>query len=339
MPRYAQIGEKARDLIYIAIAQAGNKGIAKGDLEKILYPMNQSTIYRITLELKKKGKIKIERNGQRTRYVALKTPLGDFAVKGFLYGTKFTNGILGTKGLVSFDPPPENSDFKPSNPGHPDYALYKDHKSFTRYFITSLPPFSLEGEIFEFVNQLGVYMLSVFSNAMNYRNIAKFKTTRNEDINSLVMTYVRSAVGAKLDSMLWKFWFIVNRWWVLNKSDRKKVNHRVDNKGELLPLFEGEVIDTVHSAVTGLYPKLLKRLEEKKISDYDIDRFLQSHAYMLQRERDRDECTHPEFIESKRKIKRKRGKDVIKQQCAKCRRWITSIQPHKELDWTDPYKM
>ena len=331
--------KKLRDLIYNVIVQAGNKGITKGELLKILPALDQSTVYRIALKLEKEGAIKIERIGQRTRYVALRKPLRDFAVEGFLYGTKFTNGILGTKGLVSFDPLPWDSEFEPSDPRHPDYALYRDYKSSSRFFTTSLPPFSLEGEIFEFVNQLGVFMLSVFSNAMNYRNIAKFKTTRNEDINRLVMTYVRNAIGAKLNIMLWKFWFILNRWWILNKGDRKEVYDRLDNKKELMPLFEEEVIDTIQSAVAGLYPRLLKRLEDKKISDYDIDQFLESHANMLQRERERDECTHPEYIACRTNIVRKRGKNFIKLKCAECRRWVTRTQPHRKLDWTDPYKM
>ncbi|MGA6989027.1 MAG: hypothetical protein WBL67_14335 [Nitrososphaeraceae archaeon] len=340
MPRYSGIGEKAEDLVFTAIVTAGNKGISKSELLSIVVPMDQSTVYRITLKLEKKGLIKIERNGQRTRYIALKTPQTDFALEGFLFSAKFIDRILGTKGLVSFNPPPWDPDFKPSDPEHPDHELYKDYKSYTRYFRTTFQFGSLEHMIFEYVNQIGGYMISVFLTAMDPRNITKFKSTRNDEKNSLAMSYVRNSIGAKLLKILWRFWTIINSWILQNKKSGKKTDDSFDSQKELGLLLEDKTINTVKRAIQRLYPRLIRRLEDlQRISGYDKERFIQSHSYMLQRERERDGCTHPKFIACKSNIVRKRGKNVIKQKCAKCRRWVTSIQPHKELDWTDPYKM
>ena len=329
--RHSSNYEKAEDVVFNTIARSYRAPISKKELLDIVAPLEQSTIYRITKKLEKKGLIKIIRNGQRTSYIALKVPQRDKAIEGFLFGNRFVNIVLGKDRLISFDPPIEDPKFK-IKIDHPEYENNLDFKRYRRYFKTVFNYGSLEDKIFEFVNQIGAYIVTVFLNAMDHDKLSKAQAEESKDTSGLVMSYIRNAIGSQLLQIFQRFCIEVNRW-IRNNDPVRSISKRFPQQSELQRQSEmGLLLDAQTTAEIGkiisrMYPRLTKRLANinSRITEEKILWYTNKHLQKLEREPSK--CNHHLNIKwRKRKRKSKidnRGKIIEWGRCPECKQLLT----------------
>jgi hypothetical protein len=250
---------------------------------------------------------------------------------------RFVNIVLGKDRLISFARPIDDSNLEINidHPDHPDHEDYEDFKNYTRYFETKFEFGSLEDKIFEFVNQIGLYFIIVFLSAMDNDKLTKSKSkSQPEDskfTNSLVMSYIRNAIGSQLLQIFWRFWNEVNRW-IRNNDSTQSKTERFQQQNEMGLLLEKQTALNVGEIISKMYPRLTRRLVNinGSITKEKIEWYRDKYLQILERESSK--CNHPNI--KWRKIKSKidnRGKIIQEGFCSKCRQRIIQTNKQKKL--------
>jgi hypothetical protein len=263
MGRPSSLIESAEQIILNTIVLAGKEGIAKKDLLQKVFPLDQSTVYRISKKLKEQGLIKIIRYGQRTRYFAVNSSRRNVGLGAYLLGNRFVGNysLLGKEGLVL-------SDHVQEYPKFIDFATYRQF--FEPKFNTNS---SLEKTVFEYSNQVGAFVTYLFIHAMNAENINALlllqKDLKKKKEKSIVESknhmrfvteeWIRNSICSNIIQMLWKFNHMIRPYGyipdILSDEGLKE-------RKQLGPyLLEKKSITELLNAFSHVYPRLYHELE------------------------------------------------------------------------------
>lgn len=255
MGRYIEDVESAESKIINAIILAGNKGITKNNLLSST-GVNQSTAYRITKMLKKKGQIRIIRKGQRTSYRIVSDTRINIAYGSSILGRYAVRDLIEKSVRVISD-----ETYEKKVRDEPSCTEYRKifHRN-TRYFE---PKFKRNDEIgmalFEFSLRIGAYITYLFTNAMDPQN-KLLADRKNLDRDSLAKDLVNNAMStAILSRLLWEFKdMIYKSIGLFPKGFEETLKYRNRRPRYILDV---KTAKRVYSTFARLFPSINERLE------------------------------------------------------------------------------
>lgn len=271
--------------------------------------------------------IRIERNGQRTRYVAINNQLENVTLGASLFGTEFVDSHqFGREGLISFLQENQTS---------------QNQSEIRRINLASNCKSRLDSTILEFANQVGGFITYSFIQALNRENIInkllllkdnnnsnkskkqqeqeQKQTTEQEDINNIIEDWnqIRLSVGEWLKNsvcsnnilikMLLKFSQIIEPYGFVPDT---ATDTGLKKRKELGMYFlDKEHIDKLENSFSNVYPILYSQLEK------------------LCEDLPKDIISEKKYMASKREYTRNK---LEKQK--RCRHKFSSFEPIAERD-------
>jgi hypothetical protein len=248
--------QNAKDNLLKTIKSKGKEGIYKKNLIEEI-GLNQSTVYRIAEKLNGDGLIRIEKNGQRTKYIAMNNQVKNVTLGGYLFGQDFADSYsFGHEGFVL------------------PYGLASPNFTANSH---------LERTILEYANQIGGFFTYSFIQALNAENLIdklyllqknsnksiKSKEKQGKDIikdwNQIrfaVEEWIMNSMGQKstIIKMLWKFIQIIQPYGYVPDT---ATDEGLEKRKELGMYFvEKKHINELRKAFSNVYPKLYYELEK-----------------------------------------------------------------------------
>ena len=244
-----------KELIFTVIALAGKDGISKKELVDKVWPINQSTVYRDTKQLEKEKRIRIIRDGQRTRYVATSKAQSDIRIAAVLLNWKFMNNIL----LQT-----QKNTFLDKLGGRKQEVV-----SLHNAIPYIQPKSQLEKVLSQFSNQLGAYITYVLIKAMDPDSISsrilqatseKEKKMIKEDNMNITEQWINLAISSRLTLMLGKFRNLLEPFGFVPNILTKKGAKKQKNLG--FYALDEQSIMHLNTAFERLYSPFYHKLEE-----------------------------------------------------------------------------
>jgi hypothetical protein len=307
--RYSSFVKSAKEIILNVIESYGKKsGISKKELLDLLYPMDQSTIFRNTQKLESEEEIKIIKKGRRTIYIATNKARVGARISGMVCGRNYVNRILGKNGIIL------------SNSKH-DYPEEINFTTYKQYFQTNFSRDTrLEEAIFEFSNQLGGYIIYMFIKAMDSDFINKTLEIISENDKKkakgdriITEEWLEKVIGFHLIPMLWNFRRCLRAFIYIpepEEESEKVAYYTLDKQN----------IEQISKAFANLYPSLYYNLENSVMKGLTAERkgYEQQEHDLVEREAVQKKCKHDFSNSQVYKLRGYKNEKISFRRCSVC---------------------